>query len=103
MLLQPGEEFYSQLLQQLRAEQCMSQRRLAELTGINRTVLRKFELGTGRLDVRNYARVLVPLGHNLEVVTEANLLERLRRQAAIEADPRLRSELAARILLEMTI
>jgi transcriptional regulator with XRE-family HTH domain len=71
MLLQPGEEFYSQLLQQLRAEQCMSQRRLAELTGINRTVLRKFELGTGRLDVRNYARVLVPLGHNLEVVTEA--------------------------------
>jgi hypothetical protein len=55
------------------------------------------------MDVRDYARVLVPLGHSLELVTEANLLERLRRQAAIEADPHLRSLLAAKILLEMRV
>jgi transcriptional regulator with XRE-family HTH domain len=97
------EEFYSQTLRQLREQQLMSQRRLADLTGINRTVLRNFELGRGRMDVRNYARLLVPLGHSLEVITEENLLERLRRRAAIEADPRLRSELAAKILLEIRI
>jgi DNA-binding XRE family transcriptional regulator len=93
--------FWGGLIRMLRCEQYVSQRQLAERAGINRATLRRIEDGIVKGDFIVVARSLKLLGYDLEAYCEASLDERLRRAAAIEADPVKRSRLAYRRLLVM--
>lgn len=90
---------WGKLIQQLRTEQGVSQRVLADRAQVNRNTLRRIEAGKTSAEIATMERILGYLGYELEVMEQASREERLRRQAAIETNPDRRSKLAmSRIL-----
>lgn len=92
---------WGKLIQDLRAENRISQRQLAVKAKVNRSTLRRIEDGEARGDIDIIERLLNYLGYELEAILSESIQDRLKKQAAIETDPSQRSKLAAQRLLSL--
>ena len=62
------ERFWGNLIRELREKYGVSQRQLAEDTGVNRSTLRSIEAGQSAGDILIIERLLDALGHDLEAL-----------------------------------
>lgn len=62
------EHFWGNLIRELREKSGLSQRQLAEDTGVNRSTLRSIEAGQSDGDILIIERLLDALGHDLEAL-----------------------------------
>lgn len=92
---------WGRLIQDLRAENRISQRQLAVKAKVNRSTLRRIEDGEARGDIDIIERLLNYLGYELEAILSESVQDRLKKQAQMETDPAQRSKLAAQRLLSM--
>jgi transcriptional regulator with XRE-family HTH domain len=93
--------FWGELVLSLRVEQKISQRQLSVGAHVNRSTLRRIEEGPGG-DIETIERLLDYLGYEMEAMSKASVVERLKRQAAETEDPGRKSKLAMARLLGMT-
>lgn len=91
--------FWGQLIRQIREEQGVSQRVLANRARVGRSALRRLETGgaPGAIDV--IERLLHYLGYELEAMKRDDPDRIFRDQAQAEMDQKQRSRIAANRLL----
>jgi|GEM_PF-6008642 len=95
--------FWGELIKLLREEKDLSLRALAREVHINRTTLRKMELGEARCDIATLEKVLAYLGYEVEAIQKI-YDEQALGQPAIEAiDSARRSRLAAVKILTLSL
>jgi transcriptional regulator with XRE-family HTH domain len=80
--------WWGDLIRDLRAEQRISQRQLSRLAQVNRSTLRRIEQGTARGEIAVLERLLSMLGYELEVLAKAGLAERRCRDRVGLTDSR---------------
>lgn len=95
------QNFWGRLIANLREEQGISQRTLAEKTGVYRSTLRRIEEGATSADMRTMEKLLSYLGYELEALERATPAERLRLQSSLEQNDARRAMLEAKRLLAM--
>jgi transcriptional regulator with XRE-family HTH domain len=95
------ENFWGNLIHDIRVEQRISQRRLASHAQVNRSTLRRIEEGRARGDVDMIEKLLGYMGYELEAITRDSRAERLRQLQEIEKDPEKRSRLARSRLMNL--
>lgn len=94
-----NDNFWGNLVLQLRAEQNVSQRQLASGAKVHRATLRRIEAGLARAEIDTMERILVYLGYELEAVSALTQTDRIRRRANEMHDPKERSALIKKALL----
>lgn len=62
---------WAQILREIRKEQGLSQRRLVELAGVNRSTYRAIEAGRVPMRMGDLEKVLDALGYELEIHAKA--------------------------------
>lgn len=95
------DNFWGELIQELRNQQQVTQRQLAAAAKVNRSTLRRIEDGTAGGDIYVIERILKYLSYDLEAITQSSKSEQQRRHALTLADPDRHSKSAATKLLEM--
>lgn len=91
--------FWGDLIKTLREEQGISQRVLADQTGINRGTLRKIENGTTCGDMNLIERALDYLGYELEAMAKGTPTQQATRSSREENPERRARQAAQRVLL----
>lgn len=94
--------FWGGLIRELREKQSLSQRKLADLASVNRSTLRKIELGRTSATVSMMERILNCLGHELEAMARVNLNALLIHSLNAEQDSDRQAAMAAKMLLFAT-
>lgn len=97
-----ASNFWGTLIRDLRTERGLSQRKLAELAGVNRKTLRAIENGTTAGDIELIEKLLDFFGYELEAFARDSIEERMRQQQLMEMDPQSRSKRALSRLLSST-
>jgi transcriptional regulator with XRE-family HTH domain len=95
--------FWGELVVQLRKEQKISQRKLAEEAHVNRSTLRRIEECGSSGDIEVMERILNYLGYELEAITSSSLADKLKARAELTEDPVQKSKLAASRILAMSL
>jgi transcriptional regulator with XRE-family HTH domain len=95
--------FWGELIAELRSEQKISQRQLAERAKVNRSTLRRIEEGRARGDIDIMERLLNYLGYDLEAITASSRQDLLKKRAEAAKDPAEKSRLAADRLLALSM
>lgn len=93
------DNFWGDLVLQLREEQNVSQRKLAAGAKVHRATLRRIEEGVARAEIDAMERILLFLGYELEAVSALTKTDRIRRRAQEIEDPKERSALIKKLLL----
>jgi len=97
-----NDNFWGDLVLQLREEQSVSQRQLASGAKVHRATLRRIEDGQARAEIDAMERILLYLGYELEAVSALTKTDRIRRRANEISDPKERSALIKKALLSRT-
>jgi len=95
--------FWGELIRLLREEKGLSLRALAREIGMNRTTLRKMELGEARCDSHTLERLLGFLGYEVEAIQKIYSDEELGHSAIEAIDSARRSRLAAVKILTLNL
>ncbi len=93
--------FWGDLIHQLREDLRLSQRKLADEAHVNRSTLRRIEEGTARGDIDVIERLLGYMGYELEALDQTALLAQHKLRLAAQNDPLQRSLGAMSRLLNM--
>lgn len=94
------DNFWGELIRNLRTDQGISQRVLAERCQVNRSTLRRVEDGRTTADIAMLEKVLKFLGYELDAI---QVESRKARLSELARDPSKRSKLAAERLFTMKL
>lgn len=89
-----GNNFWGNLIVQLRQEQKLSQRQLASGAKVNRSTLRLIEEGKTSGYIDSIESLLRFMGYELEAVDQ-NVVTRLKERVEEAEDPKIRSQIAS--------
>jgi len=95
--------FWGELIRLLREEKGLSLRALARAVNINRSTLRKMELGEAKCDILTLERLLAYLGYEVEAIQKIYRDEELGQPAIEAIDSARRSRLAAVKILTLNL
>lgn len=70
----PIKARWGSLVKTVRVEQELSQRQLAEISGVNRNVLRRLECGAGNTSIEVVERLFEVLGYELDAICTRKFL-----------------------------
>jgi transcriptional regulator with XRE-family HTH domain len=94
-----NKNVWGNMIQTLREDQHMSQRRLAHGAKVNRSTLRRIEAGTASCEIEIIERLLSYLGYELDAIEVSSREQRIKTALEQEKDPKKRSVLASRRLM----
>jgi len=92
--------FWGQLIQELRREKGLSQRRLSEAAAVNRSTLRRIEEGKARVGIDVIERLLEFMGYELEAIHCDAVKAKQELMAVEAADTEGKSRKAVMSLLQ---
>lgn len=97
------DNFWGELIVQLRGDRRMSQRSLSARARVNRSTLRRIEDGTADGSITMFERMLSELGYELDVLANESIARRDEIAREEAADPDKRSRSARTRLLTMDL
>lgn len=95
--------FWGGLILQLRQEQGVSQRQLSTGSTVGRSTIRCIEKGLSKGDIYTIEKLLLYLGYELDAIPSESESSGVRRQERDIEDPTVRSRIAAKRLLGLTL
>ena len=94
--------FWGKLIQELRDERGLSQRKLADASHVNRSTLRRIEDGTARGDIDVIERLLSHMDYELEAMHNAAVEAKRMHDLESQDCPLAKSKAAMMRLLQLT-